>query len=227
MVLVLISGNAVEMKWVKEIPAIVQAWYLGSEAGPALANVLSGKVNPSGKLPFSFPVKLTDNGAHAFDALCYPGDSIHEVYKEDIFVGYRWHDTKKIPALFSFGHGLSYTIFTYGKAELSSKNMTADGTIVVNVPVKNTGDVAGKEVVQLYIGDSKSSLPRPLKELKAFEKIALAPGEEKNVTFTITPDDLKYFDDTRHEWVSEPGKFTVYIGSSSTDIRSKATFTLK
>ena len=227
MVLVLISGNAVEMKWVKEIPAIVQAWYLGSEAGPALANVLSGKVNPSGKLPFSFPVKLTDNGAHAFDALCYPGDSIHEVYKEDIFVGYRWHDTKKIPALFSFGHGLSYTTFTYGKAELSSKNMTADGTIVVNVPVKNTGDVAGKEVVQLYIGDSKSSLPRPLKELKAFEKIALAPGEEKNVTFTITPDDLKYFDDTRHEWVSEPGKFTVYIGSSSTDIRSKATFTLK
>lgn len=227
MVLVLISGNAVEMKWVKEIPAIVQAWYLGSEAGPALANVLSGKVNPSGKLPFSFPVKLTDNGAHAFDALCYPGDSIHEVYKEDIFVGYRWHDTKKIPALFSFGHGLSYTTFTYGKAELSSKNMTADGTIVVNVPVKNTGDVAGKEVVQLYIGDSKSSLPRPLKELKAFEKIALAPGEEKNITFTITPDDLKYFDDTRHEWVSEPGKFTVYIGSSSTDIRSTATFTLK
>ncbi len=227
MVLVLISGNAVEMKWVKEVPAIVQAWYLGSEAGPALANVLSGKVNPSGKLPFSFPVKLTDNGAHAFDALCYPGDSIHEVYKEDIFVGYRWHDTKKIPALFSFGHGLSYTTFSYGKAELSSKSMTADGTIVVNVPVKNTGDVAGKEVVQLYVGDSKSSLPRPLKELKAFEKIALAPGEEKTVTFTITPDDLKYFDDTRHEWVSEPGKFTVYVGSSSTDIRSKATFTLK
>lgn len=227
LVLVLISGNAVEMKWVDEIPAIVQAWYLGSEAGHALADVLSGTVNPSGKLPISFPVKLTDNGAHSFDALCYPGDSLHVVYKEDILVGYRWHDTKKIPALFPFGHGLSYTTFTYGKAALSSTDMTADGSITVTVPVKNTGSLPGKEVVQLYVGDNKSSLPRPQKELKAFDKIALNSGEEKTVTFTITADDLKYFDDARHEWVAEPGKFTLYIGSSSTDIRTKGSFTLK
>lgn len=227
LVLVLVSGNAVEMKWVDEVPAIVQAWYLGSEAGHALADVLGGAVNPSGKLPMSFPVKLTDNGAHAFDALCYPGDSIRVEYKEDILVGYRWHDTKKIPALFPFGHGLSYTTFSYGKATLSSSSLAADGSITVTVPVKNSGDRPGKEVVQLYIGDNKSSLPRPKKELKAFDKIALNPGEEKTVTFTITPDDLKYFDDARHEWVAEPGKFTLYIGASSADIRAQASFTLK
>lgn len=227
LVLVLVSGNAVEMKWVDEVPAIVQAWYLGSEAGHALADVLGGAVNPNGKLPMSFPVKLTDNGAHAFDALCYPGDSIRVEYKEDILVGYRWHDTKKIPALFPFGHGLSYTSFSYGKATLSSSSLAADGSITVTVPVKNSGDRPGKEVVQLYIGDNKSSLPRPKKELKAFDKIALNPGEEKTVTFTITPDDLKYFDDARHEWVAEPGKFTLYIGASSADIRTQASFTLK
>lgn len=227
LVLVLVSGNAVEMKWVDEVSAIVQAWYLGSEAGHALADVLGGAVNPSGKLPMSFPVKLTDNGAHAFDALCYPGDSIRVEYKEDILVGYRWHDTKKIPALFPFGHGLSYTTFSYGKATLSSSSLTADGSITVTVPVRNSGDRPGKEVVQLYIGDNKSSLPRPKKELKAFDKIALNPGEEKTVTFTITPDDLKYFDDARHEWVAEPGKFTLYIGASSADIRTQASFTLK
>lgn len=227
LVLVLVSGNAVEMKWVDEVPAIVQAWYLGSEAGHALADVLGGAVNPSGKLPMSFPVKLTDNGAHAFDALCYPGDSIRVEYKEDILAGYRWHDTKKIPALFPFGHGLSYTTFSYGKATLSSSSLTADGSITVTVPVRNSGDRPGKEVVQLYIGDNKSSLPRPKKELKAFGKIALNPGEEKTVTFTITPDDLKYFDDARHEWVAEPGKFTLYIGASSADIRTQASFTLK
>lgn len=227
LVLVLVSGNAVEMKWVDEVPAIVQAWYLGSEAGHALADVLGGAVSPSGKLPMSFPVKLTDNGAHAFDALCYPGDSIRVEYKEDILVGYRWHDTKKIPALFPFGHGLSYTTFSYGKATLSSSSLTADGSITVTVPVRNSGDRPGKEVVQLYIGDNKSSLPRPKKELKAFDKIALNPGEEKTVTFTITPDDLKYFDDARHEWVAEPGKFTLYIGASSADIRTQASFTLK
>lgn len=226
MVLVLISGNAVEMKWEKNIPAVVQAWYLGSEAGPALAKVLTGEVNPSGKLPFSFPVKLTDNGAHAFDALCYPGDSIHEVYREDIFVGYRWHDSKKIPALYPFGHGLSYTTFSYGKASLSAREIAAGETITVSIPVRNSGTVAGKEVVQLYVGDAKSALPRPVKELKAFEKVSLLPGEEKVVTFTINPQDLCYFDDASHSWVIEPGKINIYIGSSSTDIRAKASFTL-
>ncbi|WP_321332264.1 glycoside hydrolase family 3 C-terminal domain-containing protein [uncultured Bacteroides sp.] len=227
MVMVLISGNAVAMPWVKEVPSILQAWYLGSEAGTAIANVLSGEVNPSGKLPFSFPVKLADNGAYSFGKISYPGDSINEVYKEDILVGYRWHDTKKIPALFPFGYGLSYTRFSYGKAVISDKEMSAEDTLKVTVEVKNAGAVAGKEVVQLYIGDEKCSVIRPLKELKGFHKIALAPGEEKEVVFAITADDLKFYDDKAGGWRAEPGKFKVYVGSSSTDIRSEVEFALK
>lgn len=226
LVLVLLSGNAVEMPWVDKVPAIVQGWYLGSMGGKSLADVLGGAVNPSGKLPFSFPVKLEDCGAHAFDALSYPGDSIREVYKEDILVGYRWYDTKKIPALFPFGHGLSYTTFQYGKPVASAKKMAADDTLTVTVPVKNTGSVAGKEVVQLYVGDDKCSVLRPLKELKHFQKIALQPGEEKSVTFTVTPEDLQFYDDKAACWKSEPGKFKLYIGSSSTDIRGTVNFEL-
>lgn len=226
LVLVLLSGNAVEMPWVGRVPAIVQGWYLGSMGGQSLAGVLSGVVNPSGKLPFSFPAKLADCGAHAFDALSYPGDSISQVYKEDILVGYRWHDAKKIPALFPFGHGLSYTTFTYGKPVASARTMAADGTLTVKVVVKNTGAVAGKEVVQLYIGDDKCSVLRPVKELKHFQKVTLAPDEEKTVTFVVTPDDLKFYDETPGGWISEPGKFNVYIGASSVDIKGKLTFEL-
>lgn len=227
LVLVLLSGNAVEMPWVAKIPAIVQGWYLGSMGGKSLADVLSGTVNPSGKLPFSFPAKLTDCAANAFDALSYPGDSIKQVYKEDILVGYRWHDTKKIPALFSFGHGLSYTTFAYGKPVASAKTMTTDGTLAVTIPVKNAGSVAGKEIIQLYVGDEKCSVLRPAKELKHFTKIALEPGEEKTVTFTLTPDDLKFYDEAASAWTLEPGKFKVYIGASSTDIRGVVPFELK
>lgn len=226
LVLVLLSGNAVELPWIDRIPAIVQGWYLGSMGGQSLADVLSGAVNPSGKLPFSFPAKLADCGAHAFDALSYPGDSIRQVYKEDILVGYRWHDTKKIPALFPFGHGLSYTTFTYGKPVASARTLASDGSLTVKVAVKNTGAVAGKEVVQLYIGDDKCSVLRPVKELKHFQKVALAPGEEKTVTFAITPDDLKFYDETRGGWTMEPGKFSVYVGASSADIKGKLTFEL-
>ena len=220
LVLVLLSGNAVEMPWIDKVPAIVQGWYLGSMGGKSIANVLSGKVNPSGKLPFSFPVKLTDNGAHSFDSLCYPGNGVKQVYKEDILVGYRWHDTKKIPAAFAFGHGLSYTTFEYGKAVASAKKMTADDQLEIFVKVKNTGAVAGKEVVQLYIGDDKSSVVRPLKELKHFQKIALNPGEEQTVTFIVSADDLKYYDEASKDWKAEAGKFKAYIGSSSADIRT-------
>ncbi len=227
MVLVLLSGNAVEMPWIDKVPAIVQGWYLGSMGGKSIANVLSGKVNPSGKLPFSFPVKLADCGAHAFDALSYPGDSIKQVYKEDVLVGYRWHDTRKIPAAFAFGHGLSYTTFAYGKAVASAKKMKGTESIEISVEVKNTGDVAGKEVVQLYIGDDKSSVIRPLKELKHFRKIALNPGEEKTVTFTVTVDDLKYYDEVKKDWTAEAGKFKAYIGSSSADIRTVVPFVLE
>jgi beta-glucosidase len=227
LVLVLLTGNAVEMPWVKQVPAIVQGWYLGSMGGKSLADILSGKINPSGKLPFSFPVKLTDCGAHSFDKLCYPGDSIKEVYKDDILVGYRWYDTKKIPTLFPFGHGLSYTTFAYGKPQLSSKVITEDGKLTVSIPVKNTGRVSGKEVVQLYLGDEKCSVLRPLKELKAFQKLELAPGEEKLVPFTISVDDLKFYDEAKQDCKAEPGKFKVYIGSSSTDIRQTTEFELQ
>ena len=227
LVLVLLSGNAVEMPWVEKVPSIVQGWYLGSMGGKSLANVLSGKVNPSGKLPFSFPVKLTDCGAHSFDSMSYPGDGIKQEYKEDILVGYRWYDTKKIATQFAFGHGLSYTTFEYGKAVASAKKMTLDGQLELTVSVKNVGDVAGKEVVQLYIGDEKCTVLRPLKELKRFQKVALNPGEEKTVSFTITADDLKYYDETLKDWTAEPGKFKVYIGSSSSDIRSTVSFVLE
>lgn len=227
LVLVLLSGNAVEMPWVSRVPAIVQGWYLGSMGGKSLADILSGAVNPSGKLPFSFPTKLTDCGAHAFDELSYPGDSIKQEYKEDILVGYRWHDTKKIPALFPFGHGLSYTTFTYGKPVASAKAMAADGTLTVTVAVKNTGSVAGKEIVQLYIGDDKCSVLRPVKELKHFAKVALAPGEEKNVTFTLTPDDLKFYDEASAAWKYEPGKFKAYVCASSADVRGVVPFEMQ
>ena len=227
LVLVLLSGNAVEMPWVSRVPAIVQGWYLGSMGGKSLADILSGAVNPSGKLPFSFPAKLTDCGAHAFDELSYPGDSIKQEYKEDILVGYRWHDTKKIPALFPFGHGLSYTTFTYGKPVASAKTMAADGTLTVTVAVKNTGSIAGKEIVQLYVGDDKCSVLRPVKELKHFAKVALAPGEEKSVTFTLTPDDLKFYDEASAAWKYEPGKFKAYVCASSADVRGVVSFEMQ
>ena len=227
LVLVLLSGNAVEMPWVSRVPAIVQGWYLGSMGGKSLADILSGAVNPSGKLPFSFPAKLTDCGAHAFDELSYPGDSIKQEYKEDILVGYRWHDTKKIPALFPFGHGLSYTTFTYGKPVASAKTMAADGTLTVTVAVKNTGSIAGKEIVQLYVGDDKCSVLRPVKELKHFAKVALAPGEEKSVTFTLTPDDLKFYDEASAAWKYESGKFKAYVCASSADVRGVVLFEMQ
>lgn len=227
LVLVLLSGNAVEMPWVDRVPAIVQGWYLGSMGGHSLADVLSGDVCPSGKLPFSFPKKLEDCGAHAFGKTGYPGDSITVAYKDDILVGYRWYDTKKTPALFPFGHGLSYTRFSYGKAVASAKEMTGEGTLSISLPVKNIGRVAGKEVVQLYVGDDQCTVLRPVKELKHFTKVALNPGEEKTVSFTITPDDLKFYDEASASWKAESGRFTVYIGSSSTDIRQKVKFELK
>ncbi|HEX8017233.1 MAG TPA: glycoside hydrolase family 3 C-terminal domain-containing protein [Flavobacterium sp.] len=226
-VVVLLSGNAVLMPWLDKVPAVVQGWYLGSEAGNALADVISGEVNPSGKLPMSFPKKLENVGAHAFDSLCYPGDGTNVYYKEDILVGYRWYDTKNIPVLFPFGYGLSYTTFQYGKPAVSSKSITEADTLVVTIPVKNTGKVAGKEIVQLYVNDEKSSLPRPVKELKGFEKISLQPGEEKKVIFTLTKEALSYYDDNKHDWIAEPGKFKIMIGASATDIRATVDFVLE
>ncbi len=226
-VTVLVSGNAVRIPYPERMPAILQSWYIGSELGPTVVDVLSGEVNPSGKLPFSFPAKLEDCGAHAFGEIGYPGDGVKVEYREDILVGYRWHDTKKIPARYPFGHGLSYTSYIYSKPLLSGKAMTADGSLTLTVDVTNAGDRAGKEVVQLYIGDDKSTVLRPVKELKGFQKIALAPGETRQVSFTITPDMLQYWCDQSHGWKAEAGRFTAYVGSSSTDIRGKVKFNLE
>lgn len=232
LIVVNISGNAIAMPWVKEVPAIVQAWYLGSEAGSAIASVLTGDVNPSGKLPFTFPASLQDVGAHKLSE--YPGTPrsdgspiVDQKYNEGIFVGYRWVDKEKTKPLFSFGHGLSYTTFAYGKAVADKKVMGQDETLTITLPVTNTGCREGSEVIQLYISDLQSSLPRPVKELKGFSKVKLAPGETREVTFTIGKEALSFFDDTRHEWVTEPGKFEALVGASSTDIRNRVAFELK
>lgn len=225
LVVALVSGNAVAMPWVGQVPAILQAWYLGSEAGNAMASVLFGDANPSGKLPFSFPVRLEDNGAHATDPIFpHPGKAY---YKDGIFVGYRWLEKEGTPPLFAFGHGLSYTTFEYGAVTVDRQSINERGTLNVSVEVTNTGDRAGAEVVQLYIADLESSLPRPVKELKGFEKVQLEPGESKVVTFPVTVEALKYYDDTQGCWVAEKGAFEALVGASSADIRGTVAFELK
>ena len=232
LVVVNISGNAVAMPWVKEVPSIVQAWFLGTEAGNAIASILMGDVNPSGKLPFTFPVSLADVGAHKLGE--YPGtprndgsNIVDEKYNESIFVGYRWTDKEKITPLFPFGHGLSYTSYKYGKAVIDKNIMGDDEVLTVTVPITNIGMRAGSEIVQMYISDLKSSLPRPVKELKGFSKVSLKPGETKKVTFTINKEALSFFDDVRHEWIAEPGIFKAIIAASATDIRSSVIFEYK
>lgn len=228
LIVVNISGNAVAMPWVKKVPAIVQAWFIGSEAGNSIADVIFGKVNPSGKLPFTFPVALEHVAAHAIGE--YPGikrndeDIWDEHYNEGILVGYRWHDTKKIPPLFAFGHGLSYTTFELGKVKADKEAITGEDKVTFTVPVTNTGKLEGAEVVQLYLSDPKCSVKRPVKELKGFSKVFLQPGETKNVSFEIGKDDLSYFDAGNHKWTVEPGEFKVHIGAASDDIRSSTTF---
>lgn len=230
LVYVNISGNAVAMPWINKVPAVVQGWFLGSEAGNAIASVLFGEANPSGKLPFTWYANLNQCGAHATGS--YPGtwrdghQIIDEEYKEDIFVGYRWTDKQKEKPLFAFGHGLSYTTFEIGKAVADKKTMTADEKISFTVKVKNTGSRAGAEVVQLYINDVKSSLPRPVKELKTFQKVYLQPGESKDVTLTIDKSALSFYDDRVGEWVAEPGEFKALIGNASDHISTSVSFKL-
>ena len=230
-VFVNISGNAVSMPWLSKVPAVVQGWFVGSESGEAIASVLTGQVNPSGKLPFTWYSKLEDCGAHALNA--YPGvwreghDIIDEEYKEDIYVGYRWTDRqKKNKPLFAFGHGLSYTTFQLGKISSDRQTMKADDEITFTVSVTNTGSKAGSEVVQLYISDIKSSLPRPVKELKGFSKVYLEAGETRDVSITIGRDALSYYDDSVQDWVAEPGAFEALIGTASDKIISKIRFSL-
>ena len=178
---ILISGNAVSMPWLSQIDGLMQSWYLGSQAGTATANIICGEANPSGKLPFSIPVKLEDNSAHYFGAESYPGVNDTQYYKDDILVGYRWHDTKKIDPLFPFGYGLSYTTFQYGKARTDKKTYRADESVKISFTLKNTGDTPGAETVQVYMSQKKPSVLRPVKELKGFKKVFLQAGEEQVV----------------------------------------------
>ncbi|HJF93105.1 MAG TPA: glycoside hydrolase family 3 C-terminal domain-containing protein [Mediterranea massiliensis] len=229
LIVVNISGNAVAMPWAGKVAAIVQGWYLGSEAGTSLAAVLMGDVNPSGKLPFTFPARLEDVPAHSLGqySAVRSKDVTTVQYNEGIFVGYRWTDRqKKVQPLFSFGHGLSYTTFEYGKPVVDKREMKADEQLTVTVPVKNTGSREGKEVVQLYIRDKKSSVERPVKELKGFCKVSLNPGEEKEVSFTIDRSALSYFDAGSHQWMAEPGAFEAIVAASATDIRGRVEFKL-
>ena len=231
LVMVNISGTGVAMPWVDKVPAVLQAWYLGNETGNAIADVLSGDVNPSGKLPYTYYADLMQCGAHKLGE--YPGtpskdkfgNEIFDMpYNEGIYVGYRFIDKNKLKPTFPFGHGLSYTTFKYGNASVDKSSAKKGETITISVPVTNTGDREGKEILELYISDLKSSVDRPVKELKGFSKVSLMPGETKTVTFEIGEDALSYFDADKHEWVCEPGDFEALIGSSSADIRTKVKF---
>ncbi|MCX7669469.1 MAG: glycoside hydrolase family 3 C-terminal domain-containing protein, partial [Anaerolineae bacterium] len=219
-IVVLNVGAAVTMPWADHVAAIVLAYYPGLENGNAVARVLLGEVNPSGKLPVTFPKRLEDTPAY----LNYPGGKDVR-YGEGIFVGYRYYDAKEVTPLFPFGHGLSYTDFAYGDLQVTPTVKRGE-PVLVSVTVKNVGDRAGKEGGQLYVRDVAARLPRPPKELKRFAKISLAPGEAQTVRFELDERALAFYDPDRKAWVAEPGEFEVLIGSSSRDIRARATFTL-
>jgi beta-glucosidase len=221
-VVILNAGAPVTMPWLEQVAGLVEAYYPGQENGNAVANVLLGKVNPSGKLPITFPKRLEDNPA--FINASYPGCR-EIIYGEGIFVGYRYYDKKAIEPLFPFGFGLSYTTFEYGKVT-APKKVKADQPVEVSVTVTNTGKMAGKEIVQLYVADLESSLPRPPKELKGFAKIELQPDESQVVTFTLNQRALSFYDPNNKQWVAEPGEFELLIGASASDIHTKAAIQL-
>ena len=232
-----ISGNAVAMPWKAQVPAIVQGWFIGSEAGEALASVLTGDANPSGKLPFTWVSSLKEVGAHALNT--YPGtwrkaggaqtkdNIIDEEYKEGIYVGYRWADKMKTHPLFAFGHGLSYTQFAISNLRADKTSMDANGNITFTVTVKNTGKRAGSETVQLYVHDAKASVDRPYKELKGFQKVSLQPGESKDVSITIDKSALSFYEEATSAWKAEPGQFEALVGNASDNLKLKKAFELK
>ncbi len=222
MAVILISGGAVKMPFIEDVPSIVQAFYPGMETGNALAQILTGIQNPSGKLPVTFPKKIDDMGAHALGE--YPGtDDSTVFYHDNIYVGYRYLVSNNIEALFPFGHGLSYTKFKYSDLKIDVNN----NKIMAAINIKNIGEAEGAEVVQVYIEDIKSELPRPKLELKAFKKIKLKPNESKQIKFTLNEKKLAYYNDNLNKWITEPGKFKIHIGSSSEDIRLSETFVWK
>ncbi|MAU00447.1 MAG: glycosyl hydrolase [Anaerolineaceae bacterium] len=219
-IVVLNVGSPVEMPWLDAVPAVLQQWYAGQDAGHALADVLFGDINPSGKLPTTFPKRLQDNPAY----INYPGENGQVFYGEGIFVGYRYYDKKEVAPLFPFGYGLSYTTFAYDNLRLNGTEFGPGDEITVQVDVTNSGNRAGQEVVQLYVRDEESRLVRPLQELKAFAKVALQPGETKTVILTLNQQSLAFYDPAEAAWITEPGEFTLLVGSSSRDIRLQGQF---
>ncbi len=217
---VLVSGNPVAMPWIDKVPSVVEAWYCGSEAGNSLADILFGDVNPSGKLPFTFPVALEDSPAHQA-GMAFPNDG-DCYYNEGIFIGYRWFEHKNIKPLFAFGHGLSYTTFDIEDVKVRRSGEGAK----VSCIVRNTGGVAGSEVVQVYVSDPQCSVERPEKELKAFRKVFLQPGESAKVNLELDAEAFKYFDAQKHDWTLEKGDFDILVGTSSDQIVSKSTIRL-
>ena len=214
------GGNAYATPWLDRVQALVHCWYLGSESGNVLANVLTGKVCPSGKLPVTFAKKQNDYPSLQYGQIGYPGDGKTVEYKEGIYVGYRHFDTKGVKTQFPFGFGLSYTTFKYGKPQIAANG----DAWTVSVDVTNTGRCEGKEIVQLYVGDEKCSVDRPKKELKNFAKVSLKPGETKTVSMDITRQDLKFWDEATHAWKAEPGKFKAYVCASAEDVRGTVVF---
>lgn len=217
-IVVLINGSPIAMdEWLGNVPSVVEAWYPGLEGGYAIADILFGDVNPSGKLPITFPKKLSDSPAHVSNRT-FPGDD-NVFYDEGIFVGYRHFDTKNIEPLFPFGYGLSYTTFIYENLRVNPEKISNDEKFTVSVDVTNSGECTGAEIVQLYVQDVGSSVERPLKELKRFKKIHLNPGETKQITFELGKKDLSFFDEKNNCWLAEIGIFNILVGSSSRDIR--------
>ncbi|WP_321374857.1 glycoside hydrolase family 3 C-terminal domain-containing protein [uncultured Draconibacterium sp.] len=214
-VVVLQNGSPVAMPWVENVDGVLEAYLGGQAGGSAIADVLLGEVNPSGKLTETFPKKLSDTPSY----LSWPGENRKSIYNEGIFVGYRYYDTKEIEPLFPFGFGLSYTNFEYSGLQVNKEDFTDNENLTIQCKIKNTGKYDGKEVVQLYIKDVESEVLRPVKELKGFEKIYLRQGEEKEVTFKVEPRDFQYYSTKYNSWKADSGEFEILIGSSSQDIR--------
>jgi len=223
-IVVLNNGAPVAMReWIDSVSAVLEGWMMGQAGGSAIADILFGRVNPSGKLGETFPLKLEDTPSHGN----WPGSAGQVHYGEGLFIGYRYYDLKKIPVMFPFGHGLSYTTFEYSNARVSAKNFKDVDGVKVTVDVTNTGNLAGKEIVQVYVHDQKSGLIRPAKELKGFAKLELHPGENKSVSIQLDFRSFAYYHPGYKQWVTEDGDFDLLIGASSADIRSHLTVTLE
>ena len=224
-IVVLTAGGSVDVtRWIDRVPALLHGWYSGQEAGRALPRVLFGDVDPSGRLPISFERAWADNPVHDSYYPNAPANTV--VYKEGVFVGYRGYERNGVKPLFPFGHGLSYTTFTFRNLQLAPAAPRAGENVTVSFDVTNTGTRAGVAVPQLYLGNPTASVPRPAKELKGFSRVALQPGETRSVTLTLDPRAMSFFDVTGHAWKQEPGKFTVLVGHSSAAIDLQGGYTV-